>query len=405
MGTWLLALLLLLLFVAPARAGDRIVARAYLEDPAGLLTFEEARRGTYTPYTGVLNRGYSPSAFWLRLTVNADEGTGPQTPLGHLVLRVRPAFLDEAELFDPIEPRAAPRRTGDRHPWNQDEARTVTPGFILPLGAGTRDVWLRMRTTSSAIIDVTALPPDEAARAEANLLLGASAYIGAMTLLAFWGLLQYVLVSRFVAIVFFAKQVAATILSLGSFGHSRFLLDGIVAPATIDALTSAATVALVCTGLAFHAVFLQPYRPARWTMVALTFLVSLGPVGFVLFALDATQFAIALNAKAATLGITITLVAAATTKRHNTTDPAGPGHGGYIRKPLLVGLSVAEVVGVLLITLPLLGVVTSPTLTLVNVQIWILFSGFMMMAALQLETLAAIRERNAATIRATTAER
>jgi signal transduction histidine kinase len=401
----LLVFLLAVALSAPAGAADRIVARAYLEDASGKLTFEEARHGIYTPYSGVLNRGYSASAFWLRLTIAPDTGTAEPAPAPeYLVLRVRPAFLDDVELFDPLHPGVTPRRTGDRHPWQADEAHTVTPGFILPHGTGTRDVWLRLRTTSSAIIDVTALPHDEAAREEANLLLGAAAYIGAMALLACWGLLQWLLIRRFVIIVFCAKQVAASVQALGAFGLSRFLLDGILVPDTIDTVTSASAIALAVTGLTFHGLFLLQYRPARWTMAALALLVSAELLGFLLFMLGATQLGISLNAKAATLGIALTPVAAATTRGHDDGNAAAPNRGGYIRKPVLVGIYVTEFAGVLLVTLPLLGLVVPPALALVNVQIWVLFTGLMMMAVLQLETVIAIRERNEAAVRARLAE-
>jgi 7TMR-DISM extracellular 2 len=55
----------------------------------------------------MLSKGYSASAFWVRLKV---EGSSPEEGLptdklrDKLILRIQPAYLDDIRLFDPLEP-------------------------------------------------------------------------------------------------------------------------------------------------------------------------------------------------------------------------------------------------------------------------------------------------------------
>lgn len=48
---------------------DVIRARAWYEDRTGSLTLEQVQSQPFTPYEGVLSRGYGPSTFWVRLLI------------------------------------------------------------------------------------------------------------------------------------------------------------------------------------------------------------------------------------------------------------------------------------------------------------------------------------------------
>ena len=89
LGFWLA-----LVSSALSQTNEHILARAYWQDTFAQATFETARQQAYTPYQGILSRGYTDSVHWVRLTIAAN----PQ-PLG---LRVTPAWLDSITLFDPV---------------------------------------------------------------------------------------------------------------------------------------------------------------------------------------------------------------------------------------------------------------------------------------------------------------
>ena len=84
---------------ATVQAQDHIIEKAYWTDTTGVATFEQARAATYTPYSGVLSKGFTEQIHWVKLKV---EGVAPDRA-SQLVLRIRPVFLDYITLYDPLE--------------------------------------------------------------------------------------------------------------------------------------------------------------------------------------------------------------------------------------------------------------------------------------------------------------
>jgi hypothetical protein len=56
---------------ALAKSHDYIQERAYLEDKTNALSFEEIQTKSFQPFDGLFSQGYSKSAFWLRLKIEA----------------------------------------------------------------------------------------------------------------------------------------------------------------------------------------------------------------------------------------------------------------------------------------------------------------------------------------------
>ena len=94
---WAMAFLVVLLGPTSARAQDQIVDKAYWTDVSGQASFEQAREASYTPYSGVLSKGFNSHTQWIRLRIAAVPPDGQDT----LVLRIRPVYLDNITLYDP----------------------------------------------------------------------------------------------------------------------------------------------------------------------------------------------------------------------------------------------------------------------------------------------------------------
>lgn len=155
---WLSGLVLLgLLLPATTWAHDRILDKAYWTDTTGVATFEQARSASYTPYNGVLSKGFNQHAQWVRLTVDGVPAGTADT----LVLRIRPVFLDSITLYDPLDlaQGRAPRTTGDRTPFQATEFESLNHTFVIPAQPGPREVWLRLTTTSTQLMHIQALTP------------------------------------------------------------------------------------------------------------------------------------------------------------------------------------------------------------------------------------------------------
>ena len=113
-------------------ANDRILEKAYWTDPAGTATFEQARQAEYTPYSGLLSKGFGPQVQWVRLQIDAV----PTDTIDTLVLRIRPVFLDSITLYDPVELAQGkhPRITGDTIPFQSTEFESLHPVPFHPAG-------------------------------------------------------------------------------------------------------------------------------------------------------------------------------------------------------------------------------------------------------------------------------
>lgn len=126
-------LCVLLWCLSSAQATNLIVQQAYWEDASAQADWAHAQKQNYTPYVGTLNQGYTHAATWLRIRLSSKT----DNPLDrHIVLRVLPNYLDEIELFDPLDPRPTPRRVGDTTAIADQEYKSTAYGFLLPIRAG-----------------------------------------------------------------------------------------------------------------------------------------------------------------------------------------------------------------------------------------------------------------------------
>lgn len=399
---WIVGVLLAVTLAAPEAVAQQVVARAFLEDRESRLTFEEAREGTYVPFSGVLNRGYSASVFWIRITIDPQAGSGGTTGADdRLILRIRPPYLDTVELFDPAWPASHPRITGDLYRWSASEHPSASFSFVLPRGEAPRDVWIRLETTSSSLIDVDVLTPEQAARAELQQAVASALYLGVVCMMAAWGFVQWLLVRRVVLLAFVIKQIAALVLSLAVFGYLRVLLDGVVDPPAIDAMTTLGVVAVAWMGFIFECLFLRHYRPARWAFALLLAGCAIGPVALMLIAAGMTQLALSTSVNVTAIGMVVAMLAVLSTPRARAAADQG---SATLPKWALCTVYAIQCMAVLVVALPLLGVIAAPGFAFVTFQFNALVTGLLMIVLLQIESTRLLEQRRAAALRIQAAE-
>ncbi len=213
-----LILLLWWLAVAfPALAHDHITHRAEFEDASAALDFQQIASKTFTPYTGILSRGYSHSALWIRLHVEP----GTDHPSEPLVLRIRPGYLDEVRLYDPQYQSLGREVTGDYFPVEQDRYRSLNSNLVIPQGDRPRDIWLRVVSTSTRLIQVQALTQAEALQLDRTQELIYSLYLAAVVFFVIWGVAHWWSWRDRLLQVFALKQAACLVFMLGFLGYAR----------------------------------------------------------------------------------------------------------------------------------------------------------------------------------------
>jgi two-component system, sensor histidine kinase LadS len=282
-----------LLLPGASWAQDHILERAFWTDDSATASFEQARAASYTPYTGVLGKGFGSQAQWIRLKIGAMPADGPAT----LVLRIRPVFLDHITLYDPAQlaqGRAA-RSTGDRTPLATSEFESLNHTFVIPAQAAPRDVWLRLVTTSTQLIHVEALTPREMLREEHRLWLVYSGLLALIFSCLVWVLLAWLRDHDAVNGAFVLRQTVLLLYTACYLGYHRILLSDWLTPFAQDALYS--WLALLTTGLslAFEYRFLSEYTLPRWGHALMRGLLGCSGLALLLMLLDLQPQALHLN--------------------------------------------------------------------------------------------------------------
>ena len=103
-----------LLVATFAHAENDILGRAYFLDSSNSLSFKQVQRESFTPYEGVLTGGFQKGTYWLKLRVRQTDD--------ELVLRIRPIFTEEIELFESnsVEKKSI---IGAKHSWRNNQVQ------------------------------------------------------------------------------------------------------------------------------------------------------------------------------------------------------------------------------------------------------------------------------------------
>lgn len=272
-------LLALMLMSSLARASDTdtlILSTAWWEDRAGQATLQEAQAQTYTRYEGIFTRGYTDATHWLHLTLAASD-----QPVG---LRITPPWVDEITLYDPALPDH-PFKAGDNHPEGSNAQESLGYVFLLPSSPQPRDLWLRLKSTSTHRLSVVAFPMDQLMAANTVAVVLASLYAAVILLIllvlfgVWWVRREHVLGVYLVVHCFYAMY------SLFYLGMPGLLLPaGIAPPGFLDTTFSLLVITLPPTAVWFDITLLKTYRPQRHLLIGLKYTawISLFPLGIML---------------------------------------------------------------------------------------------------------------------------
>jgi len=308
-GATLASIVCLLAGALPAHAAvkDFASARAYWQDVHGQASFDDASKQAYTTYEGILAKGYTDATYWLRLRVDpvANAQAGDK-----LVLRVRPAFLDQVVLFDPADAtRKEPATAGDMTPWSDAEYQSLNHGFLIAAQTQARDVYLRVSSTSTLMIHVEVLTQVEASRLDHTQELIYSVSTGLIVMFLAWVFLSWLSDRDHVNLAFVIKQFASILYMVGYFGYFRVFLSEVASPATINLVFN--IVLISATGLAFwfEMHFLSDYEPPAWLMHLLRSFYAVAFVAMALLLAGYTRLALELNMLAIGVGSAVLLMA------------------------------------------------------------------------------------------------
>lgn len=181
------------LLALPACAGDLMVSRAMLKDAAGTLTIQEVEKREFIPIGTTLSEGYTDAVHWLRLKVRA-RAKGRE-----VVLRIHPAFLDEIRLYspDPGNPQGwRTRVTGDLYADDPRDRIAAALEFVVEVAEPEAIFYLRLKTSSTSLLNVEALTPLEADGKDRQFDLLMGLFVAVMVGILLWAVQDYALLGR-----------------------------------------------------------------------------------------------------------------------------------------------------------------------------------------------------------------
>ncbi len=214
-------------FMPAAFADDLIVARAYFEDQTGALTFPDVKGQAFKPFTPPFSKGYSDSNFWFRLTIDPSRisQANPDREPHKVIVRIRPPYLREVEFFDPTYDTGRQRLSGDRYSSRHDEYRSLNLGFVIPAGDAPRDVYVRMRTSTSSFINLEAFSAEEIISIDYRQLALFLLFLSFLIISVIYGVVLLLLFRQSIFFWFIVRQAVAILWSFISFGMGRFVFQ------------------------------------------------------------------------------------------------------------------------------------------------------------------------------------
>jgi len=309
-----IACLCALLWGAPAWPAELVTQRAYFEDPSNRMTLQEVRQQSFTPYSGVLARGFSASAFWIRLSVAGLPAQSDVIFGQHVIVRVLPHYLDEIALYDPAMGHDRERLAGDRHANSANGYTSLNHNFVIERSDQPRDIWIRLKTNSSNSISIQVLPMEEALALDRKQEVVTGLIIAGLVLFFLWSLVYWLRSREPIAMALVISQGLSVLYSSTLWGYWRMWLGGWLTPEFIDLLSVMFIISSGNAFLWFHIRFLSEFEPSRWGLIFLRAILVVFPLELLFMLWGQTRWALELNILMALVATPSILIVAMTTQ-------------------------------------------------------------------------------------------
>lgn len=288
----LIPFLSLFVSLAQAATADYIVDRAYFEDASNQLTFAQVKEKPFTAFNGMLSKGYSQSAFWVRLkiapvmTKKSDES---------LVLKIQPTYLDEIQLYDAAEPLRLNRVVGDRYPYANNDRKSLTYDFLIPVSKQERYVWLRLKTSSTNLMQLSVVSESDAIAMDRQFDMAVATILSALLVFMFWAIVHWWATRDRLVGIFILRQLSGLGFFLAYVGFIRIWLAGMVSPPLLDMVTSFFVLSSTTVAMWFHWEFFKEYLIGPKWQAAFKLTLALFPLEIALFMLGKLSVALTIN--------------------------------------------------------------------------------------------------------------
>jgi signal transduction histidine kinase len=362
-----------------AAAQDHITQRAWLEDPTGRLTWSEVAQQRGQTFEGVISLGFGEAPVWVRLQIDPKAQPAPSQVDEPLMLRIRPVYLDDIQIFDPLVGGQV-GVVGDLHHPRGHFFEGLD--FVVPImrGQAPRDIWIRLSSSSTRQLVVQAVNHDALHRMTAGQQLLFSLYVSVILIFSIWGWFQWLSGREKVIAAFALKQAAALVFALGSLGYTRVFWPADWPAAWLDTTTSLSSILAVSAAIYFHILLILEFEPPPWMGYLLRLPMWLVPAKLLLIFFDHVMLALRINMVEILLTPFLFLwavsVARVWDKQENLDKPV-------LARWVVVGFYSFLVLILLVASLPGLGLAKGGEIPLYLVQVHGLLTAFLILLMLQ----------------------
>ena len=249
-----------------AFAESYLLNRSYFEDKTNTLTLAQVEQQAFTPYPDVLTAGYQPGTFWLKLKIAASTD--------QLVLKIRPVFTEEIELFDPAQSQGKPL-AGNKHPWSASDLEGVSYNFLLAPKQSERDIYLRIKSVRSYLVKVDVMTMAQYQKQDRFELLVYAGYSTFTFLLALWLFVTWLMHRELVLGLFTLQQCVAFLHTLFHGGLARIFFDDHLDPVKTNYFFSTLVVIYPLVSILANKFLLQEYGLKKFYRYGLSLLMLL----------------------------------------------------------------------------------------------------------------------------------
>lgn len=358
---------------------DVVVERAWLEDPTGRLTWDEVQKKETTPFRDALTAGYSTAPIWVRLRI--DPAAANLAPNDRLFVRIRPAYLNELVLYDPLQSPNARPPLGDLYPVSNQLEPSAAFLFDIHAGAAPRDLWLRVQTTSARLVYMEVMTHKAYDLSNAKITLFGALYLALITLFVLWGLVHVLLRPEPLMFSFVFYEVASLLIGAFFLGASYLYLSDVLAPGQVDQLTNYLIVITTFSAMLFSHFLLNEMRPSPWRSNVMWGILCVFPMLLIMLATGHTSLALKANMLLVLLVPLIVLALAIFCKTGIPNDRRHKHRG--LSKPIVVGYFSLTAVFPLLTAAPALGLIQGGEISIYIVFLYNTSSGVLMILMLQ----------------------
>jgi signal transduction histidine kinase len=285
-------------------AAELITNKSYVVDATSQKSFEQISTEATTPYTGVLSRGYTDAAVWLKLEITPPVDAAADD---EIVLRIRPVYLDEISLFDPLDKSGKTRAVGDSVPLTANEFTSLSHTLVIPAGDKPRTIWLRVKATSTSLVSVEALTHHEMMQSELTLNLANFGLLAIVGMFALLVLVNWVNNRESLYALFVVRQIYYFFYTASLFGIHRLVFANFTG-INLDAAYSWLVVIATALSFLFEYRFLHEYAPPKWAKAVLYALMCWSFTAIALMLFGQTMLSLRVNMLLNTIGSVTLLV-------------------------------------------------------------------------------------------------